>query len=463
MPPRERIVLRTLRGRRSSPSPRPSPLLAPDERDVDCSLVLGLVARLRARLARPLRVRRLPTWSPEQLLFVPMLAAGAAPLRADPGRPPARCSSRWCPTSSSGSWHRDRADQPVGDCWFSVGPVLVLAALAPGRADARRRPASTRSPSPPRSPATSPGRWSATACSTAPAPRGRSELLRHAARVDAILSPLAFLIAVAAADAPLAPARDRPARLAARDLLARPPRALRRRPRAAARLPRHRDAALRRASSSTTSTPPSTPARSSTSCDAVADELGVDRASRQELEFAAHAPRRRQDLDPKEILNKPAALTEQRVRGDEDPHDRGPVHARPGRRPARPVGEIVRSCHERWDGTGYPDGLAGEEIPLAARIVFACDAYNAMTTDRAYRAALRTDEALEELRANAGTQFDPTVVAALVRGGRARQPAAVARPPTRSARAGPHAHAAPSASALAPARRSPPSSAAPRR
>ena len=52
------------------------------------------------------------------------------------------------------------------------------------------------------------------------------------------------------------------------------------------------------------------------------------------------------------------------------------------------VGEIVRSCHERWDGKGYPDGLKGEEIPLAARIVFVCDAYNAMTTDRPYRAAL---------------------------------------------------------------------------
>jgi HD-GYP domain-containing protein (c-di-GMP phosphodiesterase class II) len=77
------------------------------------------------------------------------------------------------------------------------------------------------------------------------------------------------------------------------------------------------------------------------------------------------------------------------------------------------VGEIVRSCHERWDGGGYPDGLAGEEIPTAARIVFACDAYNAMTTDRAYRSAMSPQAALEELAANAGTQFDPEVVSAL--------------------------------------------------
>jgi HD-GYP domain-containing protein (c-di-GMP phosphodiesterase class II) len=78
------------------------------------------------------------------------------------------------------------------------------------------------------------------------------------------------------------------------------------------------------------------------------------------------------------------------------------------------VGEIVRSCHERWDGKGYPDGLKGLEIPLTARIVFACDAYNAMTTNRPYRAALPHQQALAELVDNAGTQFDPEVVAALL-------------------------------------------------
>ncbi|HEX5910583.1 MAG TPA: HD domain-containing phosphohydrolase [Thermoleophilaceae bacterium] len=78
------------------------------------------------------------------------------------------------------------------------------------------------------------------------------------------------------------------------------------------------------------------------------------------------------------------------------------------------IGEVVRSCHERWDGKGYPDGLKGEQIPLAARIVFVCDAYNAMTTDRPYRSAMSTQDALDELQANAGTQFDPTIVAALV-------------------------------------------------
>ena len=58
----------------------------------------------------------------------------------------------------------------------------------------------------------------------------------------------------------------------------------------------------------------------------------------------------------------------------------------------------MRSCHERWDGGGYPDGLAGEEIPLVARIVFCCDAYNAMTTDRPYREAMPREAALAELQ-----------------------------------------------------------------
>jgi diguanylate cyclase (GGDEF)-like protein len=80
----------------------------------------------------------------------------------------------------------------------------------------------------------------------------------------------------------------------------------------------------------------------------------------------------------------------------------------------RPVGRVVRASHERWDGGGYPDGLAGEAIPLGARIVFACDAWDAMTCDRDYRSALSAHEAAEELRANAGTQFDANVVAALL-------------------------------------------------
>ena len=70
--------------------------------------------------------------------------------------------------------------------------------------------------------------------------------------------------------------------------------------------------------------------------------------------------------------------------------------------------------HERWDGNGYPNGLAGEQIPLASRIVFVCDAYDAMTSDRPYRDAMTPAAATDELRRSAGTQFDPTAVAALL-------------------------------------------------
>jgi putative nucleotidyltransferase with HDIG domain len=79
------------------------------------------------------------------------------------------------------------------------------------------------------------------------------------------------------------------------------------------------------------------------------------------------------------------------------------------------VARVVRHTHERHDGAGYPDGLAGDEIPIESRIVSVCDAYNAMTTDRAYRRALNSGEALDELRRCAGSQFDPAMVAALAR------------------------------------------------
>src|SRR5215212_9246 len=81
----------------------------------------------------------------------------------------------------------------------------------------------------------------------------------------------------------------------------------------------------------------------------------------------------------------------------------------------RPVARLVRSSHERWDGGGYPDGLRGDEIPLGARVVAICDAFDAMTTERAYRGSVPEADAIEELRRCAGTQFDPMVVDAFCR------------------------------------------------
>jgi diguanylate cyclase (GGDEF)-like protein len=114
---------------------------------------------------------------------------------------------------------------------------------------------------------------------------------------------------------------------------------------------------------------------------------------------------------PDEILHKPAPL-------DAREWDLMRQHTIIGDRilgaaPAmRPVAEIVRASHEHWDGNGYPDGLAGEQIPLGARIVSVCDAFHAMTTLRAYQGTQDRDGALAELRRCAGTQFDPAIVEA---------------------------------------------------
>jgi HD-GYP domain-containing protein (c-di-GMP phosphodiesterase class II) len=146
---------------------------------------------------------------------------------------------------------------------------------------------------------------------------------------------------------------------------------------------------------------------------AVADELEIEPEARQELEFAALLHDVGKIVIPKDIINKPGALSDDEFELMKTHTIEGQVLLdRVGGLLGR-VGSLVRSCHERWDGNGYPDGLAGYEIPLAARIVFACDAYSAMTTDRPYRAAMSQETALEELWANAGTQFDPRVVSAL--------------------------------------------------
>lgn len=116
---------------------------------------------------------------------------------------------------------------------------------------------------------------------------------------------------------------------------------------------------------------------------------------------------------PAEIIRKPGPLTPaERALIETHTIQGEQMLARVGGLLAE-VGRIVRSCHERWDGRGYPDRLAGEEIPLIARVVCCCDAFDAMTSDRPYRPARSADEALAELRACSGTQFDPAVVKAV--------------------------------------------------
>jgi two-component system cell cycle response regulator len=112
---------------------------------------------------------------------------------------------------------------------------------------------------------------------------------------------------------------------------------------------------------------------------------------------------------PDAILNKPGPLTESELEVMRR-HAVAGEHILAGFEPAT-VGSLVRSSHERWDGSGYPDGLRGEEIPLGARIITICDSYDAMTHARPYRPARPVSEALAELRHGAGRRFDPALVA----------------------------------------------------
>ena len=110
-----------------------------------------------------------------------------------------------------------------------------------------------------------------------------------------------------------------------------------------------------------------------------------------------------------DIINKPSALTDEEMAAMRRHPEIGAQILAPVEF-LQPVRPIIRSGHERWDGKGYPDGLAGEEIPVSARVVFVRDAYHAMTSDRSYRKALPEEEAVRRLRDAAGTQFDPRVV-----------------------------------------------------
>jgi putative nucleotidyltransferase with HDIG domain len=148
---------------------------------------------------------------------------------------------------------------------------------------------------------------------------------------------------------------------------------------------------------------------------AVGDALGLDARDRRNLEFGAllHDIGKIRVAD--EIINKPGKLTDEEFAViKRHPVDGQQMLERVGGVLAE-VGTIVRHHHERWDGGGYPDGIAGEAIPLAARIICACDAYSAMTTNRPYRAAMPVAEAVAELERCSGAQFDPAVIEALLR------------------------------------------------
>ncbi len=146
----------------------------------------------------------------------------------------------------------------------------------------------------------------------------------------------------------------------------------------------------------------------------VGRELGLDGETLKRLELGALFHDIGKIGIPNSVLLKVGPLTEEERELIE-------THPELGARIIAPIDQlqdvcgIVRACHERWDGAGYPDGKAGERIPLEARIIFACDAFHAMTTDRPYRNALEPEHALRELEQAAGTQFDPRVIEVCLR------------------------------------------------
>ena len=146
---------------------------------------------------------------------------------------------------------------------------------------------------------------------------------------------------------------------------------------------------------------------------AVGQQLGLKGRALRQLEYAALLHDVGKVGVPARVLSKPGPLSSEEL---------ALVHAHPvvaerilSRIPAlKAICPIVRAQYERWNGSGYPDGLAGDAIPLGGRILHACAAFHAMSSDRPYRAALSPEQVIRELRSQAGSQFDPRVVEAVV-------------------------------------------------
>jgi HD-GYP domain-containing protein (c-di-GMP phosphodiesterase class II) len=383
----------------------------PSERDVSLFLIAGLlvghaaVSRVRFEFGMGFVV-------PEQLVIVPMLLL--LPLPYVPWLIAAAGAIGLIPDFVKGSWAKDRWLKPIADSGPYIAPVLILAAFAPGPPELSSAPVYVLAIA-----GLVAFDFAQTVVRNVFLDRAPFLELAKAfwggTRVELVLTPVALVAALAAYQEPLVLvavivplvwlldnfSKDRAARYAA-----------------ALELNRAYRGTVMLLSDVLEFEDEYTAQHSRSVVDlvnAVADELGVAPHERQELEFAAMLHDVGKISIPKEILHKPSALTDREFEVIKHHTIEGQFMLdRVGGLLAR-VGEVVRSCHERWDGCGYPDGLAGEEIPIAARIVFACDAYNAMTTDRPYRAAMSSDAAIAELRANTGTQFDPKVVGALIK------------------------------------------------
>jgi HD-GYP domain-containing protein (c-di-GMP phosphodiesterase class II) len=384
--------------------------LVPAERAFDAPLALALVAAyaLLARVRFPIGYGfTIPT----QLVLVPMLFL--VPLGTVPLLVAAGMVLGSLPEYLRGDRHPSRVLAAVSNAWHSVGPVAVLAAAGiatPQLSDWPVLLAALAAQIAVDNGFATLREWAGLGIS----PKLQSALFGWVTLVDILLSPVGLLVAIAAATEPYAVLLVLP--LAVLLFVF-----------ALERGARMRQAIeLSRAYRGTTLLLSDVlevddeytgfHSRSVVSLSvAVSDAMGLSSRQRRNVEFGALLHDVGKIAVPKEIINKPGPLTDDEwlvikthtIEGQKMLDRVGGLLSE--------VGRIVRSSHEKWDGSGYPDGLAGEAIPVESAIVACCDAFNAMTTDRSYRTAMSLGEAIDEVRANAGTQFSPAVVETLLR------------------------------------------------
>ena len=332
--------------------------------------------------------------------LVPLLVAGALALRR-------------VPEYLRGTAHPDRLLLHFSDAWFALPPAVVIASGAPGPPALEHWPvylAAFAAQLVADAVISVVRQWAA--CGVPPALQLREMGL--VAAVDGALAPIGLLTAIVAHDEPAALALVLPLLAVIAGLAHERERRIEN---ALALSDAYRGSALLMGEMLELDDPYTGGEHSKgvvALALAVGRRLGLGAREQRDLEFGALLHDIGKLKTPAEILNKPGKLTREEwaiVRR----------HPEDGQRMLEQIGGVlaevgltVRAHHERWDGQGYPDGLVGEETPLNARIICACDAFSAMTTNRSYRKAMPIGHALAELRACAGSQFDPRVVEALL-------------------------------------------------